>query len=324
MVPIAQVFRSFPRLVRDMSQSLKKKVKLVTTGEATECDKTIADRLSEPLLHLLRNAVDHGIEDPDARRAAGKPETATITLQASRLGDRLVVAVSDDGRGIDPQVVRRKAGEGGLLTIDELNAMPDEEVVNLIVAAGFSTAAEISEISGRGVGMDVVRTTIEQIGGRVLVASRVGAGTTVRLDLPMNIAMSQIMVVEAGGQVFGLPMESVSETLRLPPDRITQIKSNDGFVLRDRIVPICALAELMNLPSRKAADVRLFVVTEIGGKLTALEIDAIRDRIEVVLKPMQGLLAKARGYAGTTLLGNGNVLLVLNLKEILDLKEIGR
>jgi two-component system chemotaxis sensor kinase CheA len=235
-----------------------------------------------------------------------------------------VVAVSDDGRGIDPQVVRRKAGEGGLLTIDELNAMPDEEVVNLIFAAGFSTAAEISEISGRGVGMDVVRTTIEQIGGRVLVASRVGAGTTVRLDLPMNIAMSQIMVVEAGGQVFGLPMESVSETLRLPPDRITQIKSNDGFVLRDRIVPICALAELMNLPSRKAADVRLFVVTEIGGKLTALEIDAIRDRIEVVLKPMQGLLAKARGYAGTTLLGNGNVLLVLNLKEILDLKEIGR
>ena len=199
-------------------------------------------------MHLVRNALDHGIESPEQRRAVGKSEAATITMQASRMGDRLIVEVIDDGRGIDPDIVRRKARERGLLAADELAALSDEQAVDLIFSAGFSTAAEVSDISGRGVGMDVVRTTVERIGGRVSLASRVGAGTTVRLDLPLNIAMSRIMVVEAGGQVFGIPMEAVTETVRLTPERISQIKTNEGFVLRDRIVPICSLAELMNLP----------------------------------------------------------------------------
>jgi len=169
------------------------------------------------------------------------------------------------------------------------------------------------------VGMDVVRATVERIGGRASVISRVGAGTTVRLDLPMNIAMSRIMVVSAGGQIFGIPMDAVTETVRLAPDRVSRIKNNDGFVLRDRIVPICSLAELMKLPQARApgSDARLVVVTDISGKVIALEIDAIEDRLEVVLKPLQGLLSNARGYAGTTLLGDGRVLLVLDLKEIL-------
>jgi len=317
MVPVAQVFRSFPRLVRDMAQTLHKKVRLVTGGDATECDKTIVDRLSEPLLHLVRNALDHGIEEPAQRRDAGKPEAGTITVQASRTGDRFILEVSDDGRGIDPVVVRQKAQERHLLAEEALSALSDDQVVDLIFSAGFSTKAEISEISGRGVGMDVVRTAIERVGGRVSVTSRVGEGTRVRLDLPMTIAMSHIMVVEVGGQVFGLPMDAVSETVRLAPDRISRIKNNDGFVLRDRVVPICSLAELMNMPpAPPPAGVRLFVVTEGSGGPAALEIDAIRDRIEVVLKPMQGLLTNASGYAGTTLLGDGSVLLVLDLKEI--------
>ena len=219
-----------------------------------------------------------------------------------------------------PKSCRRKARERRLVAADELAALSDEQVLDLIFSAGFSTAAEVSDISGRGVGMDVVRTTIEQIGGRVSLTSRVGAGTTVRLDLPMNIAMTRIMVVEAGGQVFGIPMDAVTETVRLTPDRISQIKSNEGFVLRDRIVPICSLAELMDLPksSRPFRRQRLaLVVIEAGGKIAALEVDAIRDRLEVVLKPMQGLLSNARGYAGTTLLGDGRVLLVLDMKEIL-------
>ena len=321
MVSIAQVFRSFPRLVRDMSQRLNKKVALVTHGETTESDKAIVDRLFEPLLHLVRNALDHGVESPEQRLAAGKPEAAIVSMQAERAGDRLVVEVRDDGRGIDPKVVRRKASENGLLAHGELDTLSDEQVLDLIFSAGFSTAAEVSDISGRGVGMDVVRAAIEGIGGRVSVSSGVGTGTTVRLDVPVTIAMTRIMVVEASDQAFGIPMDAVTETVRLTPDRISQIKNNDGFVHDDRVVPICSLAELMNLPKREFAPthegVRLVVVIETGGRTAAIEVDAIRDRLEVVLKPMQGLLASARGYAGTTLLGNGNVLLVLDIKEVL-------
>jgi two-component system chemotaxis sensor kinase CheA len=317
MVPVAQVFRSFPRLVRDMSQRLNKSVNLVTRGETTESDKTIVDLLFEPLMHLVRNALDHGIETSEQRRAAGKPDPATVTLQAARMGDRFVVEVIDDGRGIDPAVIRNKAAERGLLMADELATLSDEQTLNLIFSAGFSTAAEVSDISGRGVGMDVVRATIERIGGRVSLTSRVGVGTTISLDLPMNIALLHIMVVEAGGQVFGIPMDAVSETLRLTPDRISRIKNNEGFVLHDRVVPICPLADTMGLPAASSeGNVRLIVVAEVGGKVAGLEVDAIRDRLEVVLKPMQGLLANARGYAGTTLLGDGGVLLVLDLKEI--------
>jgi two-component system chemotaxis sensor kinase CheA len=319
MVSVAQVFRSFPRLVRDMSQRLEKKVRLVTNGETTEADKAIVDRLFEPLLHLVRNALDHGIESPEQRRTAGKAEGATVTMRASRAGDRFIIEVIDDGRGIDPAIVRRRARERGVIGDDELAALPDDQVIDLIFSAGFSTAAEVSDISGRGVGMDVVRATVERIGGRASVISRVGAGTTVRLDLPMNIAMSRIMVVSAGGQIFGIPMDAVTETVRLAPDRVSRIKNNDGFVLRDRIVPICSLAELMKLPQARPPgfDARLVVVTDISGKVIALEIDTIEDRLEVVLKPLQGLLSSARGYAGATLLGDGRVLLVLDLKEIL-------
>jgi two-component system chemotaxis sensor kinase CheA len=319
MVPVAQVFRSFPRLVRDMALRLDKKVELVTRGEATELDKTIVDRLFEPLLHLVRNAMDHGIESSEQRRAAGKPETAAITMQATRTGDRFVLEVIDDGRGIDPTTVRRQARERDLMALDELAALTDEQVLDLIFSAGFSTAAEVSDISGRGVGMDVVRAAAEQMGGHVSVSSRVSAGTTVRLDLPLNIALSHIMVVEAGQQVFGIALDAVTETIRLTPERIRQIKNNAGFVLRDRIVPICSLAEAMNLPASPTAglETRLLIVTEINSRVVALEVDAIRERLEVVLKPMQGLLSDARGYCGTTLLGDGEVLLVLDLREIL-------
>ena len=319
MVPMAQLFGSFPRLVRDIARQLHKNVALVTHGETTEVDKTIMDRLFEPMVHLVRNALDHGVEDPEQRRTAGKSEAATISIAASRSGDRLLMEVNDDGRGIDPAVVRRKASEKLILPPDELTALTDEGVVDLVFSAGFSTASIVSDISGRGFGMDVVRTAIEQIGGRVSLQSKVGVGTTVRLDLPMTIAMSRIMVVEAGGQSFGIAMDAVSETVRVTPDQVSTIKNNDGFVLRDRVVPIISLAELMKLPRQKrdTAESRLLVVMEAAGRIAGFEIDAIRDRLDVVLKPMQGLLAGARGYAGTTLLGNGQVLLVLDVKEIL-------
>src|SRR4029453_7396953 len=184
MVPVPQLFGSFPRLVRDVARQLDKKVALVTSGETTEVDKTIMDRLFEPMVHLVRNALDHGIEDPGQRQVAGKSEAAKISIAATRSGDRLLVEVTDDGRGIDPAVVRLMASGQLILAADELTALTDEEVVDLVFAAGFSTASSVSDISGRGIGMDVVRTAIEQIGGRVSLESKVGIGTTVRLDLP--------------------------------------------------------------------------------------------------------------------------------------------
>jgi two-component system chemotaxis sensor kinase CheA len=319
MVPTGQVFQSFPRLVRDISRQLGKKAELVTRGDGTEADKTIVDRLFEPLVHLVRNALDHGIESPTQRLAAGKPEKATLSIEASRMGDRLLVQVSDDGRGIDLNIVRQKASEKRMMAPEELAALPDEQAVELIFAPGFSTTSEISDISGRGIGMDVVRSTIEQIGGKVSLQSKSGIGTTVQIDLPTTIAMSRIMVVETGGQFFGISMDAISETVRVTPDRISQIKNNNGFVFRDRVVPIVALAEIMKLPTKTkdTTVAKLLVVMEAAGKIAALEIDAIHDRLDVVLKPMQGLLAGARGYAGTTLLGSGQVLLVLDIKELL-------
>jgi two-component system chemotaxis sensor kinase CheA len=202
---------------------------------------------------------------------------------------------------------------------EELAALTDEQAVELIFAPGFSTTSEVSDISGRGIGMDVVRSVVEQVGGRVSLQSKMGMGTTVQIELPTTIAMSRVMVVETGGQLFGISMDAVSETVRVNSDRISQIKNNNGFLFRDRVVPIVALAELMKVPTqtKDAAVAKLLVVMEAAGKIAALEIDAIHDRLDVVLKPMQGLLAGARGYAGTTLLGNGQVLLVLDIKELL-------
>jgi two-component system, chemotaxis family, sensor kinase CheA len=320
MVPIGQAFRPLPRLTRDLSRRLHKKVELVTRGETTPTDKAVVDRLLEPLIHLVRNALDHGVETPAERRAAGKAETAILTLEASRLGDRIVVEVRDDGRGIDPAAIGRKAGERGLLASDALAALSDDQMLELIFFTGLSTATQITDVSGRGVGMDVVRTSVDQIGGRVSLTTRAGVGTTVRLDVPVNIATSRIMVIECAGQTFGIPMDAVAETVRVTSDRIRQIKNNEGFVLRDRVVPICSLAELMNLPGQRApaSDARLVIVIHAGGNATAVEIDAIRDRLDVVLKPMQGLLSNAPGYAGTALLGDGAVLLVLDVKSILS------
>ena len=262
--------------------------------------------------------LDHGIELAEQRRAAGKHDTATITMRASRAGDHFVVEAVDDGRGIDPAIVRRNARERKLLPDDELAALSDEQAIDLIFSAGFSTAAEVSDISGRGVGMDVVRATVERVGGRISLTSRPGVGTTVRLDLPMNIAMSRIMVVETGGQLFGIPMDAVTETVRLTPDHISQIKNNNGFVLRDRIVPICSLAELMNLAHGR--QLRSGCKAPGGGR-TGREDRRARDRCHSGpaggrAEADAGPARRGAGYLGTTLLGDGRVLLVVDLKEL--------
>jgi two-component system chemotaxis sensor kinase CheA len=318
VLPLRHVFQRFPRLVREMVVSLGKPARLVTEGDATEADKAIVESLFEPLLHVMRNALDHGIERAEARAAAGKPPSATIQLRASRRGDSVVVEVEDDGGGIDLDRVRAVALRRGLVSEEALAELPDQGVVDLIFAPGFSTAGEVSSLSGRGVGMDAVRSAVARMGGRVAVESRSGQGTTVRFLLPFTVMMSAVMTVEAGGQLFGIPMEAIVETVRLPRTSIAPVGAAQVFILRDRTFPLIDLAEVLGEARESApAGEAKVVIARAGDQVGGLEVDRLGERMDVMLKPMDGLLAGAPGVAGTTLLGDGRVLIVLDLQALL-------
>ena len=318
VLPLRHVFQRFSRLVREMAATLGKSVRLVVEGETTEADKAVVEALFEPLLHVVRNALDHGVEDAAARRQAGKPETAVIRLRGFREGERVIVEVSDDGRGIDPARIRQIALDRGLMTAEALAAVSDEDVIELIFVAGFSTADAVTDLSGRGVGMDAVRATVERMGGRVKLHSRKGQGATVRFILPFTVMMSRVMTVDAAGQLFGVPFEAVVETLQLTREHLSSIGAAEAFVLRGRTVPLVSLARTLNLPEDAGRPATFkAVVTSVGGQLSALEVDGFGERLDVMLKPMDGLLAGMPGVAGTTLLGDGRVLVVLDLQELL-------
>lgn len=317
VLPMRHVFQRFPRLVREIAAGLGKPVRLVMEGEDTEADKLIAEGLSEPMLHLVRNAIDHGAETAAERAAAGKPAIATIRLRASRVGEHVVVEVEDDGRGIEDAAIRRAAAERQIASADELSGMSDQGLLDLVFAPGLSTAETTTELSGRGIGMDAVRTAVEQLGGRVDLDTRPGHGTTIRLTLPFTVMMTPVMTVEAGGQVFGIPLDTVVETLRVPRARITAVGAAHAFVLRDRTIPLIDLARELGEKEAEAPDsMATVVVADIGGALTGLEVERLGTRMDVMLRPMDGLLAGVRGIAGTTLLGDGRVLIVVDLQDL--------
>jgi two-component system chemotaxis sensor kinase CheA len=321
VLPLRSVFQRFPRVVREMSISLSKPMQLSVEGEATEADKTIVEMLFEPLLHVIRNAIDHGVEDADQRRNAGKPPVATILLRAARDGDHVLIEVTDDGRGIDVERVRRVAKDRGIAGEEELRAMTDSEVVDLVFAPGFSTAARVTEMSGRGVGMDAVRSAVERVGGHVSIASRTNAGTTVSFSLPFSVMMTQVMTVEAGGQVFGLPLDTVIETLSVPREALSGVGEARVIVHRNRTIPVlgleCLLQSTDEHGAREEAAATL-VIAAAGGQLIGLHVDRLGERMEVILKPLDGILAGTPGIAGTTVLGDGRVLLVLDILEMLQ------
>ncbi len=319
VLPLRQVFQRFPRLVRDLGVQLGKPVRLITEGDDTEADKAIVESLFEPLLHVLRNAVDHGVEDEVKRTAAGKPALGTITLRGARQGDHVVIAVEDDGAGIDLDRVRAVAAERRIAPAETLAAMPAEAVADLVFAPGFSTARTVSDVSGRGVGMDAVRSAIERLGGRATIESRPGAGTTVRLILPFTVMMTRVMTVEAGGQVFGIPFDAVVETLRLDRTRMSPIGAARAFVLRDKTVPVVNLADALGSSAAGSSDApdAVIVVVQVSSERIGLEVEAIGERMDVMLKPMGGLLSGLPGLSGATLLGDGRVLLVLDLQDLL-------
>jgi two-component system chemotaxis sensor kinase CheA len=317
MLPVEHVFQRFPRLVRDIARRLGKQVELEIEGGETEADKNVIAALADPLIHMVRNSLDHGIETPEARRGAGKPPHGTIRLQALQDNDNVIIRVSDDGSGIDPDIVRRKAVEKGLLDAERAAALPDEEAIMLVFAPGFSTASAVSDLSGRGVGMDVVRSGVEKSGGRVALTSRKGAGTTVELTLPLSMAVSRIMTVACGERLFGVPMGLVVETVRVPRSALHSLRDREAFVLRDSVVPVVRLARLLDLPDEEdAADEQAILVVRLNGERLGIVVSAFREGMEVIVKPMDGILAGLRGFAGTTLLGDGRVLLILDLREL--------
>ncbi len=320
MVPVSRAVQRLPRLVRDVARKLGKEVNLRIVGEDVEADKTVVEELGEPLIHLVRNSLDHGLESPEDREAAGKPREGTIEIVATQREDHVTLEIRDDGRGIDPEVIKRKAWQKGLIDEGQLESMSDHEALQLIFAPGFSTAEQVSDLSGRGVGMDVVRTMVKRCGGEVNVASERGRGTTITLKLPLSMAVSRVLTIEVGDNTFGVPLESIVETVRLPDDAIHRVKDRDVVNLRDRVIPVAWLHDLLGLertePEGEEAELPLLVV-QVDGQEAGLVVDRFLEGIDIILKPLEGLMAAVRQYSGSALLGDGSVLLVLNLKELL-------
>jgi two-component system chemotaxis sensor kinase CheA len=320
VLPLRHVFQRFPRVVRELSTDLGKPADLMIEGEDTEADKAIVEMLFEPLLHVLRNAIGHGVEDQAARVAHGKPPVATIRLRAERQGEHVLVEVSDDGSGIDLRRVGEVALARGLVAHEALAALSEAQLLDLIFLPGFSTSSEVTGLSGRGVGMDSVRTAVQRLAGEVVVDSRAGKGTTVRFRLPFSVMMTRVMTVEAGGQMFGIPLDAIVETIRVCAQSIVPIGSARAIVLRDRTVPLVQLSQALAVDrgEERQRNEATIVVATVEGQLAALEVDRLGERIEIMLKPLEGFLSGMPGIAGSTLLGDGSVLLVLDLAELLQ------
>lgn len=320
MLPVGTIFQRFGRLVRDISKKLGKEVQLVVEGEDTEADKNVIESLADPLIHILRNSLDHGIELPAARLAAGKPAQGTLRVGARQEGDRVLLDISDDGAGIDTARVRAKAVERGLIPADRADTLSEHEAAQLVFLPGFSTAETISDLSGRGVGMDVVRSAVERINGSVTLTSERGRGTTIRLALPLSMAVTNVMMIEVGGRRFGVPMDLIVETVRVPADDIHHFKSAQTAVLRGRIVPLRPLHELLALDEAarlNAEGEHAVLVVRLGNEPIGLVVDDFHGTSDIILKPLEGVLAGITGFAGTALMGDGSVLMILNPKELI-------
>lgn len=320
MMPVSFIFQRFPRMVRDISRKLGKEVDLVLEGESTEADKNIIEALSDPLIHIVRNSLDHGLEQPDVRIAAGKSGIGKLLIRASQESDRVLIEIIDDGKGINPEVIKHKAYEKGLIDEATLERISDQDAVNLVFAAGFSTADVISDLSGRGVGMDVVRSAVEKVNGTVGIESEVGKGTRLYLSLPLSMAVTNVMIIQSNKQIFGVPMDMVVETVRVPRSQIQSIKQKQTTVLRGRIVPLLPLNDLLasNMPQLpNENDEFATLIVRVHGEHVGILVDDFRETVDIILKPMTGILGGLGGYSGAALLGDGSVLMVLNPRELM-------
>lgn len=317
MVPVSSVFSRFPRLVRDLSRKSGKEVDLVMEGEETELDKSVVEAIGDPLVHLIRNSVDHGIEPEDARIAAGKPPKGRVTLRAFHKGNSVAIEIEDDGKGIDPEKMREVAIRKGIITAEEAAQLDDREAVELIFAPGFSSADKITDISGRGVGMDVVRTNIKNLKGSVSTNTELGKGTRFTLSLPLTLAIIDALMVNVSGQTYAIPLDAVSETTKIEYSRLTDVKGRKAVTLRGEVLGIVELAEMLDLPrTDPLPEVLSVVVIHDNDRRLGLVVDRLLERQEIVIKPLGAYLGDLKGISGATIMGDGSVILILDPHEI--------
>ncbi|TDT68567.1 two-component system chemotaxis sensor kinase CheA [Hypnocyclicus thermotrophus] len=315
MVPIETVFNRFPRMVRDLSKDLGKDIDLIIEGKETELDRTVIDEIGDPLVHLIRNSVDHGVELPDKRESKGKPRTGTILLKAEHEGNSVVITIKDDGKGMDTEVLANKAIEKGILTLEEVEKLSHEEKLNLIFAPGFSTASEITDLSGRGVGMDVVKTKIEALSGSIEMSSEVDKGTETRIKLPLTLAIIEALMIKLEEEVYAIPLANIVETIDIAKEDIRTVQNEKVILLRGEIVPILNLSSILEVKTEKPEieDRNTVVIVKAGNKKIGFIVDVLIGQQEIVIKSLGKMFQGTKGITGATVLGNGEVALILDV-----------
>jgi two-component system chemotaxis sensor kinase CheA len=319
MVPVGQVFNRFPRMVRDLSHSLGKEINLIIQGEETELDRTVIDEIGDPLVHLLRNSIDHGIEQPEQRTAAGKNPVGEVRLIARHEGNNVLLMVTDDGKGLKAEVIKQKALEKGLVTKAELEAMDMNEIMRMVFLPGFSTAETVTDVSGRGVGMDAVRTKIEALGGALELDSTPGQGTRVRIRLPLTLAIIQALLIQVQNETYAIPLGSIDSTINITPEDIRTIQQQEVILLRGQIIPLVRLARRLGVAETNdfAETQELYVViVQSGDHRIGLLVDSLVGQQEIVIKSLGKILTGIRQIAGATILGDGQVVLILDVNAL--------
>lgn len=315
MVPVGQVFNRFPRMVRDLSRELNKEVNLIIQGEETELDRTVIDEIGDPLVHLLRNSIDHGVEHPAERQAKGKNPVGEIRLIARHEGNNVIIMVEDDGKGINADIIKQKAVEKGLITQAEAEKLEPSEAIRLVFLPGFSTAETVTDVSGRGVGMDAVKTKIESLGGMVDVETKINEGSKFKIRLPLTLAIIQALLVKVCEEIYAIPLGTIDSTINITPQDIKTIQNQEVILLRGQIIPIVRLANVLNVPeiSSDTQDELFVVIVHMGEHRAGIIVDTLIGQQEIVIKSMGKLLAGIKVIAGATILGNGQVALILDV-----------
>jgi len=313
MQPIGRLFQKYPRIARDLARQLGKDVELVLAGEETEVDKTMIEDLADPLIHLIRNAVDHGVEMPDERAAAGKPAKSLVRLEARQEGDHIVLIIADDGKGMSAERIRAKAVDKGLISEEEANTLDERQSLNLIFLPGFSTKTQISDVSGRGVGMDVVKTNIQKLNGSVEIRSEPGKGSVFLISLPLTLAILPVLLVLLGDQPFALPLSLVREILPIDQQRVQEVGGKETLVVRGEVLPVISLAKLLGWPADRSPEYGVFMQT--AERSFILGVDSFAGRDDAVIKSLEDF--RPKGVAGVTTLSNGQIVLILDMKELL-------
>ncbi len=318
MVPIETVVQKFPKMIRDLSKKLDKKMQLIMSGEETELDRTVVDEIGDPLMHLLRNSADHGLESAEVRKERGKPEVGSIFLNAYQDGNNVIIEVRDDGNGIDVEAVKKKAIERGTITSEQAENMADKDVIGLLFLPSFSTSEKVTDVSGRGVGLDVVKSKIESLSGEVEVKTKLGEGSTFIIRLPLTLAIIQALMVEVGGEKYAIPLGSIQTIEDVEPAEIKYVQAKEVINLRGTVIPLIRLNEVLDNESTKKPDENLLVIiVKKGDKLAGLVVDELMGQQEIVIKSLGNYINKNKIISGATILGDGEIALILDTNALL-------